>query len=150
MRISTQFQNRFKELMQDGEYPTKTLAAEGLGITYVTFSKAYNYGIVPKTAILIKISDHFHVLVEYLLGTSNDDGFACSSGATFQERLEQLRCEKHIRTVYELAERLHIHRNNIAQWVKKGYLPELENLEIVADFFDVSLDYLLGRTDYRK
>ncbi len=61
----------------------------------------------------------------------------------------QLQKEKNISTVYELAKIVHIHRNNIAQWNKLNCIPLIDDIIIVADYFDVSIDYLLGRTDDR-
>lgn len=148
MRISLEFQNRFKELLDESNYENKTIAAEKIGITYVTFSKAYNYGIVPKVSILIQIADSFNVSIEYLLAHTDDDRFSRSNDPkTFQERLVQLKEQKELKSFYELAEKVHIHKSNISQWLLKNYLPEIDTLEILADFFDVSLDYLLGRTD---
>lgn len=35
-------------------------------------------------------------------------------------------------------------------WKRRGNLPSGGILEKLADYFDVSVDYLLGRTEYRK
>ena len=151
MRISPEFQNRFKELLNESSYENKTIAAEKIGITYVTFSKAYNYGIVPKVSVLIQIADSFNVSMEYLLSHTDDDRFLRSNNPkTFQERLVQLKEQKELKSFYELAEKTHIHKSNISQWLLKNYLPEIDTLEVLADFFDVTLDYLLGRTDDRN
>lgn len=148
MRVSVEFQSRFKELSDEAEFANKTLAAEKIGITYVTFSKAYNYGIVPKVSVLIQIADYFDVSVEYLLARTDDGGFAKSENPrTFGERLTFLKERKGLKSFYELADKVHIHKSNISQWLIKNYLPEIDSLEILADYFDVSLDYLLGRTD---
>ena len=148
MRVSNEFQNRFKELLEESNYENKTIAAQQIGITYVTFSKAYNYGIVPKVSVLIQIADFFNISIEYLLGQTDDDRFSRSSKPTsFQERLVQLKEQKELKSFYELAEKIHIHKSNISQWILKNYLPEIDTLEILADYFGVSMDYLLGRTD---
>lgn len=62
------------------------------------------------------------------------------------ERVKKL-CDKHGITVPMLEERLEIPRNTIYQW-KEGSArrPSLERLEKIADYFNVSLDYLRGRT----
>lgn len=148
MRISVEFQNRFKELIEETCGDAKTLAAGKIGITYVTFSKIYNYGILPKVAVLVQIADFFNVSLEYLLARTDDDCFVRSEREqTFQERLILLKEEKRLRSFYELAEKVHIHKSSISQWLLKNYIPEIENLEILADYFGVTLDYLLGRTD---
>ncbi len=148
MRISAEFQKRFQELSEEAGFGNKTLAAKQLGITYVTFSKAYNYGIVPKGSVLIQIADCFGVSIEYLLAHTDNDRFTKSDHPqSFGERLILLKEQKGLRSFYELADQVHIHKSNISQWLSKNYLPEIESLEILADYFGVSLDYLLGRTD---
>lgn len=148
MRISVEFQNRFIDLVEETYNDAKTLAAEKIGITYVTFSKIYNYGILPKVAVLVRIADFFNVSMEYLLAHTDDDRFVRSEHPqTFQERLILLKEEKGLKSFYELAEKVHIHKSNISQWLLKNYIPEIESLEILADYFGVTLDYLLGRAD---
>ena len=148
MQISVEFQNRFKELSEESGAVNKTLAAEKIGITYATFSKIYNYGIVPKVSVLIRIADRFGVSLEYLLArTENDRFLKAEPSKTFQARLIFLKEQKGLPSFYALADRVHIHKSNISQWLIKNYLPDLESLEILADYFGVSLDYLLGRTD---
>lgn len=148
MAISKEFQKRFVELSDELEITNRTEIAGTVGITYATFVKIYNYGIFPTVPILIKIADFFNVSIEYLIGNTESDYFVKSDGgSTFQTRLEELRQKNGISTIYELSQRIHIHRNNIAQWIKKDYLPSIDDLSIIASLFDVSIDYLLGRTD---
>lgn len=59
-------------------------------------------------------------------------------------RIKEL-CEKHGITVTILEKRTNIPHNTIYQWNKRK--PNTERLEQVADYFNVSVDYLLGRTD---
>ena len=67
----------------------------------------------------------------------------------FSERLKRLRMEKGI-TQKELANRLHISRSTIAGYESLGKEPDGEKLCALADFFGVSVDYLLGVTDSRE
>lgn len=67
----------------------------------------------------------------------------------FSERLKKLRMEKGI-TQKELADRLHISRSTIAGYESLGKEPDGEKLCALADFFGVSVDYLLGGTDSRE
>lgn len=67
----------------------------------------------------------------------------------FSERLRRLRMEKGI-TQKELADRLHISRSTIAGYESLGKEPDGEKLCALADFFGVSVDYLLGVTDSRE
>lgn len=146
MPISKSFQNRFQELVAE-RGGNRTQIAADMNITYVLFSKAYNYGILPRPIVLVRIADYFGVSMDFLLGKTEENIFVpARERVTFAQRLEQLRQKKQV-SVYRVAEQTHIHRNNIAGWLNKGYLPSLEDLETLADYFGVSLDCLLGRTD---
>ena len=146
MPISKSFQNRFQELVAE-RGGNRTQIAADMNITYVLFSKAYNYGILPRPIVLVRIADYFGVSMDFLLGKTEENIFVSArERVTFAQRLEQLRQKKQV-SVYRVAEQTHIHRNNIAGWLNKGYLPSLEDLETLADYFGVSLDCLLGRTD---
>jgi len=66
---------------------------------------------------------------------------------TTLERIKKL-CESRGITVPVLEENLKIPNNTIYQWNKRK--PNTERLEMVADYFNVSVDYLLGRTDEKE
>ncbi|MBU5594877.1 helix-turn-helix domain-containing protein [Amphibacillus sp. MSJ-3] len=63
------------------------------------------------------------------------------------DRLKIL-CDEQGISVNTLEERLDIGRNSLYSWKKN--IPKGTNLLKVADFFDVSTDYLLGRTDKKR
>ncbi len=148
MSISNEFQQRFIELVDELDLNKRTDIAKSLGITYATFIKIYNYGILPSVPILIRIADYFNISIEYLLGNTDNIRFdKAPSRSTFQARLNNLIKEKRISTIYELSQISHIHRNNIAQWIKKDYIPTIDDLLILTNIFDVTIDYILGRTD---
>lgn len=60
------------------------------------------------------------------------------------ERIKNL-CKSKSITVSILEDKLDLPTNTIYQWKKR--IPNTERLQLVADFFNVSVDYLLGRTD---
>lgn len=67
-----------------------------------------------------------------------------------RDRLKELRKEKHL-TQVQLAELMGLERSSIGKYEgNKGNLPSPEILQQLADFFDVSIDFLLGRTDIKK
>ena len=65
---------------------------------------------------------------------------------TFGERLKQLR-QEHNLTQDALAEKLKIVKSTINKYEKNTREPEFEILIRLADFFNTTTDYLLGRTD---
>lgn len=150
MAISKEFQERLQELADELVGKNKTQKANNINIDQSSFSRAYNYGIVPKTPTLIKIADYFNISIEYLMGITDNEHFEkAQNPKTFLERLSELRAEKKKKANYALSQDVHIHRNNIRQWYKIQCLPLIDDLIILADYFNVSIDYLLGRTDDR-
>ncbi|MCC2250536.1 helix-turn-helix domain-containing protein [Virgibacillus sp. AGTR] len=63
------------------------------------------------------------------------------------ERVKKL-CKERGITVAKLEEELEIPKNTIYQW--KRISPSLDKLKSIADYFNVSIDYLLGRTDIKN
>lgn len=60
-------------------------------------------------------------------------------------KLKELRKEKHL-TQEELANQLKIGRVNYCRYEQEQIEPDLQTLIKIADYYDVSLDYLCGRT----
>lgn len=69
--------------------------------------------------------------------------------ASFSERLKELRKEKKL-TQKQLADILFIDKSSICKYETGVNYPENRFLKQMADFFDVSTDYLLGRTEKRN
>lgn len=61
-------------------------------------------------------------------------------------RLSELRKKKNI-TQKELAEHLRVSRSAVAMWETGASEPDNKTLDSIANYFDVSVDYLLGRSD---
>ena len=148
MSISLSFQKRFKEILDESDHKRSELV-KLIPISQSTLSNALTYGIIPSTKTLIKIADFFDISLSFLLGkTDNEDFYKNSSPASFLSRFETLCSEKEV-THYKVANDCLFDKSNISRWISKGFLPELEILELLCDYFNVSFDYLLGRTDYK-
>lgn len=63
----------------------------------------------------------------------------------FQDILKDLRLEKNIGQV-ELAKALNVSKGIISLWENGLREPSMNSLILLADFFDVSIDYLVGRS----
>lgn len=66
----------------------------------------------------------------------------------FSERLKELRREKDL-TQLQFAKIFSVSGGTVAMWETGKREPNYETTMQLADFFNVSLDYLLGRTDLR-
>lgn len=148
MSISVEFQQRLQDLIEEKEL-NRTKIAQQIGVDYRSFSNALNYGILPKPQVLVKMADYFNISISYLLGNTDNDIFIMSkSPSDFHARLESLRKDNNI-SYYKIAKDCHFDKSCISKWRSLKHIPNLEILELLADYFDVSLDYLLGRTDER-
>ena len=147
-RISPQFKKRLNDLIDDLEI-TKYEFAKLVNVSVPVITRATIYGIIPSLRPLIKIADYFHVSLEYLLGDVEKDNFYQSENpTTFHVRLAELTNEKGT-TYAEIAHRMPFTKTYFYEWQKDKTLPSLEYLIALADDFHVSIDYLLGRTDYK-
>lgn len=66
--------------------------------------------------------------------------------ANFSERIKELR-RKNGMTQAALGEIIRVGPDSISVYEKGKNYPEVRKLIVLADFFGVSTDYLLGRTD---
>lgn len=66
--------------------------------------------------------------------------------ASFNKRLLELR-KQHELTQYELAESIGVNKQTISQYERGVRRPDFDTLCSLCDFFNVSSDYLLGKSD---
>ena len=64
----------------------------------------------------------------------------------FKNRLRELRIEKNVSQI-EIAKILNMSKMAISHWEKGTSEPSIDHLKVLARFFDVSIDYLVGFSD---
>ncbi|MBQ8444478.1 MAG: helix-turn-helix transcriptional regulator [Clostridia bacterium] len=139
------FTEVLKDLMIENNIDIKELADKTnikLGSLYFYFK----HDSTPDVECAIKISEYFNCSINYLLGLSENNNLKIHpSNKTFIENyLYLLKINK--TNNYKVCNILNINRNSIYNW-KKGKTPKMINLIELAKYFDVSVDFLLGRTD---
>lgn len=67
----------------------------------------------------------------------------------FSERLKELRKKKGM-TQIQFAEVFNISSGTIAMWETGKRKPDLETIKNIAEFFDVSVDYLIGNKQEKE
>lgn len=70
-------------------------------------------------------------------------------GLGFGKRLKELRQEKNL-TQVDLGKILLLNKSSISRYELTNQLPEIDTLQRMAKYFNVSLEYLLGETDFRN
>ncbi len=148
--ISVQFQNRLIKIMDDFDCAENNKKFASLaGVSQPVISRGVIYGIIPSVRILQKIADTLNISVSYLLGdTDKNDFFMAEPRSDFHTRLQELTEEKH--TNYgAISQKMQFPRTYFYEWLKDKTYPSLDYLKNIAEYFEVSLDYLLGRTNIR-
>ena len=69
--------------------------------------------------------------------------------SVFRTRLRELIKERGI-TITALAKELKISRQSVSKYINGSAYPNIERLFMIARFFDVSSDYLVGLTEKKK
>ena len=148
-RISPGFQVRLAELIDELDC-TKYEFAQKVHVSETVLTRAVIYGIIPSLKILVRIADFLHISLPYLLGESDDAAFyPAEPQVGFHARLDVLAKEKNVKYL-QIAHKMPFSKNYFYEWQRVKTLPSLDYLRALAGYFDVSVDYLLGRTDYRK
>ncbi len=104
----------------------------------------------PAYEALITLSDFFGVTIDYLVGKSDFLDYSASEDMIpfpmMCVRLRQLREAKGLNVV-DVAKLIEDSPRNYAGYEEGEVLPRLRTICALADLFDVSLDYLIGRSD---
>ena len=148
MRCSEMFRKRLNAQIA-GQDCSIYEFAERANVSKGVVVRAAIYGIVPSLRPLIKIADTLHISLEYLLG-SVERGFfePAIVQSCFHERIKALCAERGLK-FSQLAKFMPFSANLFYDWQREGTLPSLDYLIAIAAYFNVCIDYLLGRTDDR-
>lgn len=147
-RISYKFRMRLIMIIAEKDM-TKEAFAEAAHVNKEIITRATVYGIVPSIRSLIKIADFLNCSIPYLLGETDDKSFdAAKAPSDFHSRLEELKQEHGVRDC-DILKTMSCPANSFAEWRRNKSIPSLQYLRQIADFFKVTIDYLLGRTDFR-
>lgn len=127
-----------------------------LGIPASTVSYWKKSGATPKGTTLAKLASFFNVSIDYFVYGNNDetvpsvlDNNLRRSDFMFYDKFLSL-CEDVSKKPSIVADEIGINRATVTAWKKNGYAPRQQILEQLATYFDVSIDYLLGKTDEKN
>lgn len=62
---------------------------------------------------------------------------------------KELRKERNL-TQSEMAKLIHVDQSTISKWEQDKAVPDVQTLNVLAKFFNVSIDFLLGRNEIDK
>jgi transcriptional regulator with XRE-family HTH domain len=127
----------------------KKITPESLSkILDVDLSLIYKYlrkEFTPSTPNAVKIANYFNCSLDYLIGLSEDTStLFCEEIKPFGIQFQSL-LRKHNCTRYRLKKETTLAKQSVDDWFNGIRIPTIENLQILAQYFDCSLDYLVGR-----
>lgn len=147
--ISAQCCKRINELIKEYASDKKSFASL-VGLNQGVIIRATKYSIIPSVKSLMKIADALNLPIAYVSSESDNPEFEPSlHRSTFHKRLKEL-SEESGNSYADISNIMPFAPNSIYEWRRKNCLPSLDYLKALADYFKVSLDYLLGRTDYKN
>ena len=144
--ILSNFVESLSELLMQANL-TPSEFAKQIGCGKGTISRYLHEQKIPDVGLLIRMADFFNCSTDYLLGreTEKYTRIFVKTCPSFQERLPKL-CKELQITKYQLQKQTGIAESAIYNWQNGTSKPRLENLIKIAETFDCSLDFVLGRS----
>lgn len=141
------FSDRIKEQMfeYDESMKSEHLALK-LGVTGATVRSWVNREKELSLENAVRLADFFRCNLDYLIGKKPYERVQPRSLPPFYRRLRAVMEEKNV-TRSAMTKRKVLVDSFFTNWAN-GQKPRLSTVCTVADYLNVSLDYLVGRTDY--
>ena len=144
MNLSNFAESLSELIMQAGLAPCEF--AKIIGCGKGTVSRYLNAQKMPAVSLLIRMADFFNCSTDYLLGRETEKyNYTFQPVPSFQARLPKL-CEELKINKYQLQKQTGITESSIYDWQRGKTSPRLDNLIKIADTFDCSIDFILGRS----
>lgn len=137
---------RLKDLMSEREIKTECLSSE-IGIVSSAIRAWLRGDKLPTLKNVISLADYFCCSLDYITGREEKfEEVHAHALPPLYERIRSIMKSEGI-TRYHITHHSSIKDSHFVNWAK-GEIPSLPNLCILADCLHVTLDYLVGRTDY--
>lgn len=141
-----EFQERLQELL-DSLNLNRSQLAQIIGITSTTLNGYFNNGYYPQFDIAIKMAEHFDCSLNYLFGLSDEKENTNKNENSFFENFDNL-IKSNKMSIAKVMQDLKMSEYNYYRW-KAGKFPKTINLIEISKYFDVSIDYLVGRSNVK-
>lgn len=137
---------RLKDLMSEYELSSYSLSAK-IEVSSGSIRAWARGAGLPSLESIIKLADFFCCSLDYLTGrTEKFEEVKPRSLPPFYERIRSV-MENEGFTRYNITHHTSIKDSHFTGWSRHD-IPTLDSICILADYMHVSLDYLIGRTDY--
>ena len=137
------FSEILKDLILENGKSLRNIGLES-GIPHSQLSR-YIRNTIPKVEVSIKLAKYFNCTLDYLFGLTDErkrfeNKYDFSK---FISRYQKL-LEENNTTHWKFSHQVNISESSIRQW-KKGQIPKMETIIIIAENLSTSIDYLLGK-----
>lgn len=133
-----------KDLMTEAEIKAPALAL-ATGVDPSTILSLLRGDGLPYVDTLVSLADHFRCSTDYLLGlTDRLEDIPFKKRPPFPEQLTFLLNHFKI-TKYRLEKQTGLSEKTVNRWHNGKTQPTIESLIRLANFFDCSVDFILGR-----
>ncbi len=141
----SKFHERLAGLIIESETSVQELS-EKYGLSLSALYKWLRGVCYPSFDNLVLLADNFGCSADYLLGLKDDEVeyTANEQRQPFDVLFSDLLKEKNV-SEYRLVKQTGLARSKVDEWRKAASLPSVESLVLVAKFFDVTVDRLVGR-----
>ncbi|UKI20799.1 MAG: helix-turn-helix domain-containing protein [Christensenella sp.] len=141
----SKFHERLAGLIIESETSVQELS-EKYGFSLSALYKWLRGVCYPSFDNLVLLADNFGCSADYLLGLKDDEVeyTANEQRQPFDVLFSDLLKEKNV-SEYRLVKQTGLARSKVDEWRKAASLPSVESLVLVAKFFDVTVDRLVGR-----
>ena len=136
------FQERLKELLEENSLNRLQLA-KAISVSSTTINGYFNNNYYPQIEIAIKMASYFNCSLDYLFGLSEEKINNDKSNNSFITNFHNL-IKLNKLSIAGTLKALQMSEYNYYRW-KKGMFPKTSNLIEIAQFFDVSIDFLVGK-----
>lgn len=123
--------------------------AEELGINKSNVSNWKNNGYTPRGNTLNRIADYFNVSTDYLLNNNTELLSERNKKNIYMKNLKKLREDRGL-SIKELSYLIRIPEDTMSLYESGEWLPDFDVMLYIANFYNVSIDYLLGRVEQKK
>ena len=142
---------KFKEVLNDLLIEKTTNIQEVSKETGIDDSNLYDYmhGAIPNIEFAVILANHFNCSLNYLMGLDdkpNQTKFKKDYNISlFSNRYDNL-LDQHNISHYKLHKEKKLNYSSHYAW-QHGAIPSMSSLFIIAEYFGISIDYLVGRSD---
>lgn len=140
--------NRLRELRKERGLTLRQLN-NLTGISDVNLSRYERGTVQPKEETWRKLAYYYGIQISYLKGTDKEFDTYLENMVDKNLRLKELRESENNVSQANIAKTFHITRQAVQRWEVGKSEPNIKTLIALADYFNVSIDYLVGRSDVR-